>query len=317
MLTRVSIRNFQSLRHVDLDLGTFTVIVGPSSSGKSAVIRALKALASNVRGAGVITRGQKMMTIAATTDTHTIVFERGEKVGSYRLAENGNEPQTYGKLNGGVPKQITDALRIDPVTDAGSVNFASQFDKPYLLDETGSAVARELGELTNVNRIFEAVRLANKIRNQNAATLKNRRADLDLLTSRLADYSDLPQRLALLAEAEKIDERRRELAAKIRNLQQAIAIVTRAREVLDNTIVPEVPDDTEFKALATRYLDLKAKVNSLVVKGDRLRRAEQQATDTGHELAHCEMAFKTALIQAKVCPTCGQATVDHAQSESR
>lgn len=40
----IRVQGFQSLYDVSLDLGGFTVIVGPSSSGKSAFIRSVKAV---------------------------------------------------------------------------------------------------------------------------------------------------------------------------------------------------------------------------------------------------------------------------------
>src|SRR3954469_16106248 len=130
MLTHIAIRNFQSLRQVDLELGTFTVIVGPSSSGKSALMRAFKAVASNVRGSGMITRGQSQMAISYQTDTFTVTLERTEKAGLYRIANTHGGETNFTKLNGEVPQQVTSALRLEPVPVNGtSVNFASQFDK--------------------------------------------------------------------------------------------------------------------------------------------------------------------------------------------
>ena len=47
MIERVHIQGFQSLADVDLELGGFTVIQGKSNSGKSAFIRALRAVVTN------------------------------------------------------------------------------------------------------------------------------------------------------------------------------------------------------------------------------------------------------------------------------
>ena len=43
-LETLEISNFQSVEKADIQLGGFTVIVGPSNSGKSALLRALRAV---------------------------------------------------------------------------------------------------------------------------------------------------------------------------------------------------------------------------------------------------------------------------------
>lgn len=309
MINRVHVRNFQSLADVRLDLGLFTVIVGPSSSGKSALIRAFKALASNVRGTGNITRGQKAMSVTVWTDTHVITLERSERAGHYKLATLNGEPDVFGKLNGAVPAAVTDALRIDPVGDSGSVNFAGQFDRPYLLDESGSAVARQLGELTNVTQIFEAVRAAVRVATSTNTTLKARRADLDLLRSRLADYAGLGDRLQLLERVDTLDQRRRDLTVRIRDLSAAITTVEQAQDVLSTVQVRTPPDDTGFKQLLQHWHELRALVADLDDQSARLRKIDTETEASAHALQHLEMDFKMKLAHAGVCPTCGQQTI--------
>src|SRR5262249_16183938 len=41
MISKVSIRNFRSLRDVSIDLERFTVFVGPNASGKSSILQGL------------------------------------------------------------------------------------------------------------------------------------------------------------------------------------------------------------------------------------------------------------------------------------
>jgi len=55
----ISCKNFQSLQDVEIELGKFTVIVGASSSGKSALIRAIEAIASNSLNSDNIMQGTK------------------------------------------------------------------------------------------------------------------------------------------------------------------------------------------------------------------------------------------------------------------
>ena len=41
-LSRVEIRNFRSIRHVVVDLGRTTVLVGPNNAGKTAILDAIR-----------------------------------------------------------------------------------------------------------------------------------------------------------------------------------------------------------------------------------------------------------------------------------
>lgn len=309
MLTQLVVRNFQSLRQVDLELGLFTVIVGPSSSGKSALIRAVKALTSNVRGNNVITRGQKAMAITGRTETHTVTLERSERTAAYRISsDEGN--LTFTKLAAAVPEQVSQALRIDPVTDAGSVNFAGQFDKPYLLDETGSTVARVLGELTNVNTIFEAVRVANRIRQNAASTVKMRQSDLAGVTGRLGAFQGLQGRVKALAVVEALDAKRKRLETQISRLNTQISTVRITERAIEKATLPPLPAYDALEPALHRYLDLQAKLRGLAAKQKRYEDIRDEAVVAIMDATDAQYAITDKLEEAGVCPTCGQ-KIDH------
>jgi DNA repair exonuclease SbcCD ATPase subunit len=308
MLTRLEIRNWQSLRKVDLELGDFTVIVGPSSSGKSALMRACRALASNVRGSGVITRGQKATAITGHTDTHTITLERGENTGTYRLVSPDTAEVAFTKLNGGVPEAITEALRIEPVpTNGTSINFASQFDRPYLLDDSGANVARALGEMTNVTTIFEAVRSANKIRLAAASTLKTRRSDLQSLSDRLKAYAGLADRLTTLKTTEELAAQANERHRKTDQLEKALRTLQLAELTLAKaTDLPDVPSAEPLNALLERLKGLKSALDADETATTRLDDANRALTALEREHERMNEQLSVLVGQLALCPTCGQ-----------
>lgn len=310
-LERIEIRNFQSLRKVDLDLGELTVIVGASSSGKSALMRAFRALASNVRGSGFITRGQKQAAITVRTKTHTVTLERSETAGTYRLADGSGTELTFTKLNGGVPEQITRALRIEPVPSGGSsVNFAAQFDRPYLLDESGANVARVLGELTNVSTIFEAVRNANKRRLAASSLLKTRQADLEVVRGRLLSFQGLTWRRKRLEVAEQLFIKARNLSERIERTERLLGTVQLAEQAQARFAkLPPVPDSTALDTVNNRYLDLVAKLRGVAAKTERWRKLDAEMMSGGHVVMDLENQLADLLREAGACPTCGQATV--------
>lgn len=307
MLTRLEVRNFQSLKNVDLELGVFTVIVGPSSSGKSALIRAVKALTNNVRGSSMITRGQKALAITGRTETHVVTLERGERVGSYKISGEGGN-QIFTKLAGEVPEQVRDALRIEPFLESvGSVNFAGQFDKPYLLDESGGMVARVLGELTNVISLFEAVRNANRIRQNASSTVKMRQKDLERVKGSLGAFTGLQDRVRALEEAEQLQDRRNYLEEKISKLKFGINTMNVAQYNVQKATLPELPAYDHLDQALNRWLDLKATLNGLAAKQKRFEGIRDETVTAMLDHNSAKNALYFFLQEAGVCPTCGQA----------
>ena len=107
MIQRLAISGFQSLYDVEIDLEPFTVLVGPSGSGKSAVFRSLRALASNVRGTSAVSTGRKNFKITAVLEDSTIALERGETQNKYTVTDSADKAETFTKLGGSVPEAVT------------------------------------------------------------------------------------------------------------------------------------------------------------------------------------------------------------------
>jgi hypothetical protein len=306
LIHTVDIRNFQSLRRVSLTLGRFTVITGESSTGKSALIRALRALACNISGTTAITRGADTAVITAHTRTATITLEHNRGAWRYRLLTPDGE-QEFTKLNRCVPPAVTAALGLAPTPTGGtSLTFAQQFDKPYLCTETGSVVARELGELTNVDTIYTAVREANRRRAAAAATLKTRTSDRDTLITAARAFTGLPARLAACERAEAATDRAAILDLSITALRAGIDALDIATAVQERTVLPPVPDDTALLAAQHRLHRLR----TLLRDAATATRARSSATHTAATATTTETTLHhqlhQLLVAAGTCPTCNR-----------
>lgn len=315
MINRVEIRNWQSLVKVDLPLGQFTAIVGRSSCGKTALVRALTALASNTRGAGSITSGARTSIITAYTDTHKITWQRSVSDGGrYILTDTktGKE-DTYTKLAGAVPPQITAALHIAPAPTAGvSLNIAPQFQPPFLLTESGAAVARLLGQLTNVSTILTAVQEAHRRRQALQQTLKLRESDLADKLSRAQAFLTLPDRLEARTRAEQHGERAERLQSQIARLHYLFEKLTVADGVLARAAQrPPVPDDTAIRAAADRLALYKAHIRTWIAANAAVDQAASRASALEQAELDAQQALDEALQTAGYCPTCGRVVEAH------
>lgn len=302
MLDSLDVRNFQSLKSVHLDLGRLTVIVGDSNCGKSALIRSIQALASNVRGASVVTHGAKLASISASSESSKVTLEKGEGHGSYRLISVDGEKE-FTKLAGEVPAEISSSLGLDPVRDGLSLNFASQHDPPFLLTTTGSSVARTLGELTKVSTVLEAVREANRQRSSSASELKLRTSDLEAVSKSLSVLDSLKSRKAAVLEVERLLAEVAELTTAIDSLHEAVVVSEKSDyEVVEPfDIGPALQQYQGLASLIELLTALQTADAEVRLSDSRLSKAFQLSIDL-------EVALHYELREAGTCPTCGQAT---------
>jgi len=306
VLRKLSIRNYQSLRSVDLDLRGFTVIVGPSGSGKSSLVRASKMLVVNARGSAYVSRGQKRAgVVGEMVDGAIVALERGEGHGLYRMIANGEEKR-YTKLGGATPDEIAECFRVDP-----DLTFAGQFDQPYLLADSGGQVARALGELTNVTVIFEAVREANRRRQATNVQLRSRKADLQRATDELQNYRRLPRQLQAMSKAEEVLERAKSLQVDVDKLRRALQTYELAERVLekaDAAVGRPLPILEPLEKLLARRAELADKLKSIAHLQNMYAVAVAgiEIATKQEEQAHREL--HSTLVAAGVCPTCGADT---------
>jgi DNA repair protein SbcC/Rad50 len=306
VLTRIEITDYQSLRRACVPLGRFTVVTGPTGSGKSAVIRALRLLAFNARGAAYIRTGTSLCKVVAGGEDWVAGIQRSVTRGrdGYRLALGTETAQTYTKLGGGVPDDI---LKVLGLTE---LNFASQFDSPYLLTLSGTETARVLGELTNVTLVFTAAAEAGRRRKELSRDLKAAQGRVEQLAVEAARFQGLGARRAAVVRAGELAEAARDKAARAQRLRLLVTRVRteqagleQARQVVADHALPALDSIEQAAARLSRLRQLAGESRQaaadVVLYGERVRAAERAEQDA-HEAVHA------ALAAAGQCPMCGQ-----------
>lgn len=251
MFRSITLTDYQSHHNSHLELGPFTVIVGSSSSGKSAVVRAIRLIAENARGTSYVRQGAKSCRIALeiagsepVLDASTVVtVERGKSVSLYevRLPGMHSEPVVYTKCASNVPDGVITALGLGETR----LWVAGQFDRPYLLDETGAEVARVLGRLTNVTMVYAAVRETNRRALEARRSCSVVERELEEVSENVKRFLTLPIRLVAgraaeeaLTRVEALETRCQQLASRMMELEEARARVSAARASV--RVVPDV-----------------------------------------------------------------------------
>lgn len=305
MWERLRVRHYQSLHSVDLMLGRLTVIVGPSSSGKSALIRAVRMLICNARGTSYISHGSQAASVSLDVEDTIATIERSESQGAYHL-NIGGEELVFSKLAGSVPEAVTSALGIPPDEEGAALHIAGQFDRPYLLTQSGGAVARVLGALTNVSIIFDAAREAHRRRLSVQATLKVRERDLDELRGQLQSFQDLPQRVQRAATLVALARDAQTAQGSIDTLTHLLTAARAAHTVLARLVVHEVPTLDELTATQDRLATCRLLTRTVTHAQHSAVTAQTSLLHWQHQEQQDHAALHTALVNAGTCPTCGR-----------
>lgn len=324
-LREITVRNFQSVEDVVLAPGRFTILVGRSNSGKSAIFRALTTLARNASSVKSLVRsGATSLEVEARFGDGVVRVARGEGLSTYVL--DVMEPRELVKAGTSVPEDVETFLSLPLAGNGEDIVFATQFDRPFLLDTPSSQVARAVGTLSNVNLLLEASREATRrARNfgNEGRTLRNEAentaAEAEEEAARAASLRALEEAVAehvraaeeALTRAEAVDAARVEASTAARAL----------RDVREKTW-PE-PDHGAMEAaeeLAGRAARLASAADEVRKLADDLRAAKAATAERTEAEASATTAIEAYLATLETCETCGQVIgsgtrLEHAHEE--
>ena len=195
------------------------VLCGPNNSGKSAVVEALRCLASNPTPHHVIRHGASEARVEALLDSGwRVAWVRRKAYAIYEAFEPGaKDPQVFAKLGrSGVPPEVAQLLRLSPVLfDKGTevdVHLGNQRHPIFLLDQPGSLLADFLASSTESAHLMAMQDLLRE--KTRRAKTSERRLEESMARSEagLARLSGLPE---LSLSLERLRETGRELEAKV------------------------------------------------------------------------------------------------------
>ena len=178
MIHKLILKNFQKHKALTLKLDPHvTTIVGPSDSGKSAIIRALRwATLNQPRGDSFIRDGAGSTRVTVRIDENKITRAKGKK-NTYKL--NGKTFYAFGAV---VPDEISQALNL------GELNFQGQHDAPFWFSASAGQVSRELNQIVDLGVIDTT--LSNL-----AGALRKARVEESLILSRYESAKDKKKKL--------------------------------------------------------------------------------------------------------------------------
>lgn len=295
-ITGVAIQGFQSHTGSFLQLGPgLNVITGPSDSGKTAIIRAVRWVAfGEPSGEAFVNEktGEAQVSIQMDNGV-TITKRRRSKKTTYLLqADPGDEGQLFEKAE--VPEEVKAALGINKQTFGDFVtalNFAFQLEAPFLISETASAGAKILGKLAGTEEVDGAIKDVSKDTYQARQERSQAEKDIAEVNTQLLEFAGLEQFKQqleaveyLIGEVEKDVQNLDNLRQQKADLETISASLLTLTERLDKLAhVPELEVDLkDIEKAQQRYdtlLDLYETLDKATATVETLTQKLENFTD--------------------------------------
>ena len=300
-IKRLILENFQSHKYSEIDFAAgLNVIVGPSDTGKSAVIRALKwVLYNEPSGDFFIREGETNCSVTIHISDGTILQRyRTRSKNGYLLIKNDGEEMRFEGFGKDVPEEITDITNIRKILldrdESSAINLGEQLEGPFLLSEKTSVRANAIGRLVGVNVIDDALADVLKDMKNLNSNRKNTEKRVENLKSEIKDYDyleGLKIKLIRLNEIKLIIKEKNDILIslstnknKYLDIKEQINIthnlITKLKgiELLDSKIKDLEINTLKFKnleALNLAFTKYKTENNYYSILNDKLQHVEK------------------------------------------
>lgn len=229
-------KDFQSWKTFDLNVGGFTVIVGASNRGKSALIRALRGILRNQVSDAHIRKGEKSTEVAIVVDKGPTATLTRTKTTTYKV--NGED---YAKLSGELPEPLK-ALNLHAIQVGGTKLdpvFASQFDSQFMMDLTPADLNNVLGLFSNTEQLNQGKKTINISNTEINSQAKLLASEVQTGNIRAAKMREIVKEFGKLKPTHDQARAARDSAETSKNLLHNRALATRS--VRDYRSLAETP----------------------------------------------------------------------------
>jgi len=251
-MMRVKIKDFQSIEEAELTIDGFTVVVGRSNIGKSAVVRAVEGALTNLSGDSFVRLGAHHTEVELDCPDLQLTWKKGGGFNDYVI--NGEVFESVGR---GAPPVIAEAgFREVEVSRASiPVQVASQFNPIFLLDPSkvsGSLAAEVVSDIGRLGELQEALRNASKDRRSLETVQRVRHKDLKQTRAEIQAYDALDEDLALGDNLRDLMREVETLQSEIKHLEELSEEYRSAREEVskyqdaDTISLPEWKGDSLY-----------------------------------------------------------------------
>lgn len=175
----IKIKNFNCIEDMDLSFNPgFTILQGPSNSGKSSAIKAIENTIFNQSGTTNIRQGQDNYIVGIKKGNQTVSLIKG-KNSKYKVND-----QVYEKFGVNQLPEVADALNIRETILGGEkvrLNFSHQMSYPFLLDKTPGQMYRFIVDSSESESLSNVLKDISKDIKDGEKSIIQNDAQLDIL----------------------------------------------------------------------------------------------------------------------------------------
>lgn len=176
----IKIKDFNIIKNIDLELKPgFTVIQGPSNSGKSSIIKAIENCIFNQSGTVNVRHGCKNYSVGIKKGDHTVALVKGKDT-KYKV-----DDIVYEKIGVNQLAEVAETLNIRETILGGEkvrLNFSKQMSYPFLLDKTPGQLYRFIVDSSESESLSNVLKdISKDIKDIDKAIIQNE-ARVDVLT---------------------------------------------------------------------------------------------------------------------------------------
>ena len=210
-IEKIILVNFQSHVYSELSLSRgVNVIVGPSDSGKTAIMRALRwNMFNDPSGVEFVREGESEVSVTVRFQNNVEVERRRSRSkNQYILRRPDEEELVFEGFGKNVPAEIEEAIGIKKIMlddkKALPLNFSDQLDGPFLLQETDAYKAQAIGRMVGVDLLDETMRDTLRDKKQISIRRELMEKDLEETEESLNTFSDLDDQIVLREKIKNI-----------------------------------------------------------------------------------------------------------------
>jgi len=242
-MKQIKVKNYQSIAKADVDLAPgVNILIGPSDSGKSAFVRAVRDCCFNNTGSGFIRVGQKKTEV----EIDDVKWEKSKSVNRYTVGG-----EIFDKVGRTAPNAAADALGVRDVEFGDGVKrrlqFAFQLDPHFMLAENPADNAKVLGKLADLHVVYNAIREGEKRLKAYNREVAEGNASLEALQEQETDArTDYDRAAQALAELQELDAKISPLIEAVEAMETTAAhcteLTAHTESVRAQSVTPPPPE---------------------------------------------------------------------------
>lgn len=276
MISSLTIQNFLSHETTEVELSPgVNIIVGPTDSGKSAIIKAIRWAAINrPMGDGMVSSwaGDASTAVELIVDGKSVIREKGKGINGYYLND-----QKFSAIKGDVPQEVSNLLNLS------ELNLQTQFDSHFLLSKSPGEVAQIFNKIAHLDKIDVALQNIQRGSREAQRKLDYDKDSLKDKEERLLAYDSLPEIEALIKTLEEKENTCNRQALKRQEVLKLISSINKVEAELE-----EISFLADLEKSVVEVLETMKRLDRLEEESDRLWSLVEGIKETDNKLAEVD-----------------------------